>query len=276
MDQILHIKQMSVRFLSVMALCCCLFLIFSCKTTKRIAYFQDIPDSISKDPVLINLATYTEPVILSGDILHITIQTIDTPINGLPNGTGSFSTPNSSVNSSPSLIPPGYPVNKKGMIEIPVLGKINVAGLTTETAHDSIYKRASIYFKDPVVHVRFANFTITVLGEVAKPGSYIFANEKVSVLDALGMAGDLTIYAKRENILLLRNGVDTKHAVRLDLNSSASLYSSYFYLKQGDIIIAEPNKARITASTDGNKTRNYALIASGLSVLIILISRLTF
>ncbi|WP_221394528.1 polysaccharide biosynthesis/export family protein [Dyadobacter sp. NIV53] len=244
---------------------------FSCKTVKRVAYFQDIPDSVSQQPSILNLAVYTEPVILSDDILSITIQTIESPLNGFAN-TISASLPN----SSPSQLFSGYQVNKNGVIEIPVLGKIIVGGLTTAMAQDSVYKRASKYFKEPVVAIRFANFTVTVLGEVAKPGSYNLPNEKTSVLEALGIAGDLTIYARRENVLILRNSTDRKHAVRLDLNSTATFRSPYFYVKQHDIIIVEPNKARITASTDGNKTRNYALIASGLSVLIILISRLTF
>jgi len=254
--------------------CCFLLLIsISCKTTKRIAYFQDIPDSLLSNSYQINLSSYKDLIIRQDDILQITIQTIDSPIDGYLNTSASgFNT----STTMPAHAATGFTVDKTGEIEMPVLGKIKVGGLTTAMIRDSIRLQSSRYFKDPVVNVRLANFSVNILGEVNKPGNYILPNEKVSVMDALAIAGDITVYGRKENILLLRNNADQKNAIRFDLNSSNSLGSPYFYLQQNDIIYVEPNKARIAASTDGNRTRNYALIASGLSVLIILISRLTF
>lgn len=252
---------------------CCFFLlsIFSCKTTKRIAYFQDIPDSLLNNSYPINLSSYKDLIIRQDDLLQITIQTLDSPIDNY------WNTSSSELSTKiPGHAATGFTVDKTGEIEMPVLGKIKVEGLTTAIIRDSIRLRSSRYFKDPVVNVRLANFSVNILGEVNKPGNYVLPNEKVSVIDALAIAGDITVYGRKENILLLRNGTSKKDAVRFDLNSSVSLGSPYFYLQQNDIIYVEPNKAKITASTDGNRTRNYALIASGLSVLIILISRLTF
>src|SRR5690606_28835138 len=169
----------------------------------------------------------------------------------------------------------GVLVDKYGYIELPLAGRIKVGGMTTSQIRDEIKKRALPYYKDPVVNVRLANFKINVLGEVNKPGTYIMPNENVTLLDALGIAGDLTIYAKRENILLIRKHVDKKDFIRFNLNSSDVFNSPYFYLCQGDVIYVEPNKAKI-ATTDGAKIRNYSLLATGASVLIILLTRINF
>jgi polysaccharide export outer membrane protein len=123
-----------------------------------------------------------------------------------------------------------------------------------------------------VVSVRFANFNITVLGEVARPATYVVPNEKVSILDAIGMAGDLTIYGKRENVLLIRDSLGIKKMMRFDLNSTSTLLSPYFYLRQGDVVYVEPAKSKIAAS-DAVKTRNITLLGAGLSLLIVIFSR---
>ncbi|MNR15448.1 SLBB domain protein [compost metagenome] len=123
------------------------------------------------------------------------------------------------------------------------------------------------------MQVRYANFKVTVLGEVARPASYVLPNEKVSLLDALGMAGDLTIFGKRENILLIRDIDGKKEFARLDLNSSQVFNSPFYYLKQNDVIYVEPNKGK-AASLNQARTQTFAVIGTALSVLIVLFSRL--
>jgi polysaccharide export outer membrane protein len=167
----------------------------------------------------------------------------------------------------------GFLVNKEGYIEIPLLGRFYLAGLTTIQAEDSISKRASLYYKLPTVYVRFANFKVTVLGEVLRPGSYIVPNEKATIFDALGYAGDLTIFAKRENALLIRDSGNQTRLVRLNLNSKDIVKSDYFYLKQNDVIYVEPTKAKL-ANLDAVQNKNYAIIGAILSVLIIAGTRL--
>jgi polysaccharide biosynthesis/export protein len=266
--------------ISLFLLGCCLTILVSCNSTKRIAYFQDIPDSIAKDGKLIKSSAFADPVIQPNDILQVSILTLD-PGNDNTNtlGNANASTysvqPSSSNSTAVAQGVPGFLVDKNGYIELPIVGRVKVAGLTTAVARDTIYNRVEEFNQTPVVNVRFANFNITVLGEVNRPAIYTVPNEKVSILDAIGMAGDLTIYGKRNNILLIRDSVGHKQFVRFDLNKSESFTSRYFYMRQGDVLYVEPNKAKINAM-DATRTRNFAIAASALSVLIILLSRINF
>ncbi|WP_223817993.1 polysaccharide biosynthesis/export family protein [Mucilaginibacter rubeus] len=220
---------------------------------------------------------YIEPTIKVDDILNIFIQTID------PQATISINAANVPLSTSGSVstpalntvTPTGYLVNKEGFIELPVLGKLNVLGYTTSQLRDSITKIAAAkYFKDPTVIVRFANFRVNVTGEVLKPGQYVMPNEKVSIIDALAMAGDLTIYGKRENVLLIRENADgTKTPYRVNLTRSDIMSAPYYYLKQNDVIYVEPRKAKSDAN-DASQARYVTIAASLLSILIILATRL--
>ncbi|WPU95610.1 polysaccharide biosynthesis/export family protein [Mucilaginibacter sabulilitoris] len=252
--------------------------IFSCSSTKNIKYFQDIPDSGQMKTIA--KAEYTEPVIQIDDIVTILVQTVD------PLATNSITLGNVPIQSTSSVglgasslnqqISSGYLVNKQGFVDVPILGHIKVVGLTTTQTRELVLAEASKYFKEPTVIVRYANFKISVTGEVAKPGQYTTPNERVSVLDALAMAGDLTIYGKRDNILLVRENADgTKSPYRINLNRSDLMSSAYFYLRQNDIIYVEPNKSKV-AATDINQAKTLAIIGSALSVLIVLFTRINF
>jgi polysaccharide export outer membrane protein len=256
-----------MRFLIPICLVCFIVMCISCRTTKRAAYFQDIPDA-SLRPLILSSASFKEPQIRSGDILKITILGTESAQGGIWQS-AQPATSSERENSSE------YLVDLDGYISFPMVGKIRVKQLTTSMAGDTLQLHLSRFFTEPIVNVRFANFTITVLGEVNKPSSYIVAGEKISLLEALGMAGDLTIFGKRENLLLLRDSCAHTKAIRLDLNTAATIRSPYFYMLPGDVLYIEPNKDKI-ASLDASKTRNYALLASGLSVLIVLLSRFTF
>lgn len=250
--------------------------LFSCNPYKKITYFKNLGDSSSiytqgKD---ITTAKYQPLLIQSDDILQVVISTIDPSANEVFNINQEESTAsNSDVFNMPKRIN-GYLVDKNGNIEVPVLGAFHVAGLTTEQIKNQVLAAASKLLKQPVVNVRLANFTVNVLGEVARPGSYVIDGEKASVLDALGLAGDMTIYGKRENVVLMRteNGTQKKVA-RFNLNNTDLLSSPYFYLRQDDVIYVEPSKAK-AASTDMSATKTYAIAGSVLSVLLIVISRL--
>ncbi|MGY4383054.1 polysaccharide export outer membrane protein [Pedobacter sp. UYP24] len=268
---------MNKRFKSVIVISCLLLstLFFSaCETTKKVAYFQDI--SLAEQSELANTAKFTEPVIQSDDILSISIFTIDPTTNMVVNQTASQAI---STITGPSVAlaatPPtsGFLVDKNGEIDLSVIGKVKVAGLTSYQARDFIKGKAAIVYTNPNVQVRFANFKVTILGEVARPASYVIPNEKVSVLDALGLAGDLTIFGKRENVTLIRDNGGKKEFARLNLNSKEIFNSPYYYLKQNDVLYVEPNKGK-AASLNQARTQTYALVGSALSVLIILITRL--
>ncbi len=248
----------------------------SCSTNHKISYFRDIPDSVFLEARNIRTTIYKDPLVKPSDILQVSILTLDPLINSVlsASNTASYTVqPGNSTNPVGTTSIAGYLVDKNGMIELPVVGKISVSGLKLDAVKDLINEKVSIYYNKPVISVRFANFSITVLGEVAKPATYIVPNEKISILDAIGMAGDLTIFGKRENVLLIRDSLGQKCYVRFDLNSSKTFSSPYFYLQQNDMIYIEPSKAKVIA-TDASKTRNIALIASGLSVLFIVFSRL--
>jgi polysaccharide export outer membrane protein len=148
--------------------------------------------------------------------------------------------------------PIGYRVDSEGYIDMPVLGRVNVMGLSIEQLRDSIHNLvdATGYLKDVNVHVRFVSFRITILGEVNAPGVYTITNTKITILEALGMARDVSVFSNRDNILVIReeNGVRTYG--RLDLKTKDIFESPYYYLKTNDIIYVEPHKSRILGTPD--------------------------
>lgn len=268
-------SRLSLCIVVNILLCTTLFT-SSCTSNKKIAYFQNLPDSAYQSARAIANLTYTNPLIQSNDLLQVTILTLDPQVNTVlaaGNTTAYSIQPGSSTSPVAPTQVSGLLVDNEGVVELPIVGKVKVAGLTTAIARDTIHNRVAQYYNNPVVNVRFANFSITVLGEVARPATYVVPNEKVSILDAIGMAGDLTIYGRRENILLIRDSLGQKTYTRFNLNSAKTFMSPYFYLKQGDMVYVEPGKSKI-AATDAVKTRNITLLASGLSLLFVIFSRL--
>jgi len=249
-----------------------LLLLFSSCSVKKIVYFNDLPADTTR--ILKQAAAFTEPVIQSDDILSITIQTLDPTTAAVANQAVAVQAVGaSSATNVGSQVISGFLVDKDGYVHMALIGKVEVRGLTTYQARERITTLASQYYKDPTVQVRFANFKVTVLGEVTRPATYTVPNEKVTVLDALGLAGDMTIYGKRENVLLVRDQGNEKELIRLNLNDSDMLQSPYFYLRQNDVIYVEPGKAK-AAANNAARTQTYAIIGSILSVLIIAVSRL--
>jgi len=248
-------------------------LLASCETTKKVAYFQDISPAAQSG--LANAAKFTEPVIQADDILSISIFTMDPTTNMVVNQVGAQATNSTNPTAALTATPAtgGFLVDKNGEIDLSIVGRIKVAGLTTFQARDLIKEKASQVYKEPNVQVRYANFKVTVLGEVGRPASYVVPNERVSVLDALGLAGDLTIFGKRENVLLIRDINGKKEFARLDLNSAEIFNSPFYYLKQNDVLYIEPNKGK-AASLNQARTQTFAVIGTALSVLIVLFTRL--
>jgi len=250
---------------------CILLFITACSSTKNVPYFQD---AILADSGITNSAVFMEPTIQPDDILSISIFTIDPKTGALINQVASQAIQNLNAPTGISVAPTinGFLVDKNGDIELAVIGKVNLLGLTTFKARDLIREKANKDFTDPSVQVRFANFKVTILGEVSRPATYTVPNEKVTVLDALGLAGDLTIFGKRENVLLIRDNNGKKELKYLNLNSVDLFNSPYFYLKQNDVIYVEPNKGK-AASLNSARVQTIGLIGTALSVLIVLFSR---
>ena len=253
------------------------FFVISCSTEKKVKYFADIPDSGQLKTIV--TTPYLDPKIQGDDILTIIVSTTDltaTQSINLGNVAVSGLSPSvSSVASGPPVVS-GYLVNKEGNVELPILGKINLLGLSTGEAAEVIRKRAENFYKEPSVIVRYANFKVTVTGEVARPSIYVMPSEKVTILDALSIAGDLTIYGKRDNILLLRENADgSKIPYRINLTNTHLIDEPYYYLRQNDYIYVEPSKSKV-AATDVQQTRNIAILSSIVTVLVVVISRISF
>ena len=246
----------------------------SCVNYKSIPYFTNLNDSTRVTQL--GETIFKSPIIRPDDILNISIQTLEPNIDQLVNsgniivsGVGNSITPNNNQGQSIS----GYLVDKNGEISFPYLGRIKIEGLTTIQARELLISSLSKYLKDPIVSVRFVNFKITVLGEVARPSAYSIATEKVSVLDAIGLAGDLTIHGKRENVLLIRKRGDVNISARLNLNSKDILSSPYFYLEPNDVLYIEPNRIKI-ANSDERQIRYFSVATSTLTVILLFIIRI--
>lgn len=264
-------NSLLVRLFIVLAFFSTLIL-SSCVLTKKSVYFTDIPDTARLRELV--PAEFKDPIIQSDDILNITIQTIDPQSTSVVNQLSSLPAVGiSSASPIGAQTISGFLVDKTGNVTIPMLGTMKLIGLTTTQAKELIQQKASLYFKEPTVQVRFANYKVTVIGEVNRPATYTVPNEKVTILDALGLAGDLTIYGRRDNVLLIRDASGEKQLVRLNLNSTDIFKSPYFYLRQNDVIYVEPGKGKI-AATNAARTQTIAIISSALSVLIVLLTRI--
>jgi len=254
---------------------------FSCMTTpKSIVYFQDLDKYRQNQRMASDSGTY-EPIIKKYDELLITVaapvldqETVaqfNPPMTayltpGIKGETGV-----ASVQQSPVI--QTYIVDRNGTINFPVIGQIPLAGLTLSQAVDHLTKAVSNYLKDPVINLKIMSFKVIVLGEVMRPGPITVNQEKISILDAIGAAGDLTIFGNRKNVLLIRENNDgSLNYIRFDLTSSDLFTSPYYYLQQNDKIIVEPNKTR---QSDGKFGAADGFRLSVISMLIGVVSIIT-
>jgi polysaccharide export outer membrane protein len=266
----MNININGIKTLKVSLLVAIVALTSSCMSNKKIAYFQDIQGV--DQAKLENAAKFTEPVIQTDDILSINVFTLNPQTGVVVNQAASNPLLGGNTNTAAAAQQStGFLVDRNGDIELSLIGKIRVAGLTTYQARELVREKVSKDYKDPNVQLRFANFKVSVLGEVGTPSTYTLPNEKVSILDALSMAGDLTIYGKRENVLIVRDNEGKKEFARLNLNSSEIFNSPFYYLKQNDVIYVEPNKARVSTNNAG-QVQTIGIITSILSVLVLTVS----
>lgn len=250
----------------------------SCSTPAHITYFQDLRPGESEQQVV----AATEIKVRPADKLSIIVNSRDPLLSDL------FNLPISSrqvgqaargmSTSSTSQGVSGYTVDEQGMIDFPVLGKIKVAGMNREEIAAFIKGEllAKNLIKDPVVTVEYMNLCISVLGEVASPGRYAIDRDKVTLLDAISMAGDLTIYGKREKVLVLREEEGVQHVYGVNLCSAEHLYTSpVYYLRQNDVVYVEPNSVRARQATvNGNNVRSTSFwlsLASLLTTIAVLV-----
>ncbi|NEM97259.1 polysaccharide biosynthesis/export family protein [Pontibacter burrus] len=245
-------------------------------TPRNLAYFSDLQQQTEKAEEIKNSRI---PKIQPDDILSITVTSISPEANAIFNRgevvetSNAIPNYNNAGNTPPSnLYREGYLVNEDGYVNFPVLGKIKVAGLTNSEATEKFTSELNAHVKDPIVNIRHLNFKVTVVGEVNRPSTFTIPTQKLNILEALGMAGDMTAFGKRENVLVIREVDGVRKMIRLNLNSSEVLNSPYFYLQQNDVVYVEPDRMKeVQASAN---TRSLSIIAAAASIASIFIARL--
>ena len=233
----------------------------SCVSNKKIAYLQN--DVIDQSKISNVYKTIFKP----DDLLQITISSDDTEsVRSFNLPSVVFSSTSNSVVGQPRLLP--YLIDKEGNIDFPVLGKLKIGGLTRDEVISLLRNKLSPeYVKNPNINIRITNFKINVLGDVARPGTYTIPNERVTILDALSLAGDLNISGKRENVLVIREEGNLKKEYRVDLRTKNLYKSPVFYLQQNDNIYVEHNYARIQSASSNSNTSLFISI-TGLIITI--------
>ena len=257
-----------VRKLICAAFIALAFFCTSCTSTQKVIYFNNI-----KDTTITSANIGLEPVIQKNDILSITVSSLN-PQASLIFNTPNISSANANTSSGATSQASGYLVNADGYIQFPILGNIKAEGLTKLQLKDTITNKLieQKLLMDPIISIRYLNFRVTVLGEVAQPTVVSVPSEKINIFEAIGLAGDLTIYAKRDNVLLIREEEGKKVVRRLDLNSNTIFTSPYYYLKSNDIVYAEPNKEKIANNSQVRQL--LPVILSALSFITIVVDRI--
>jgi len=238
-----------------------IFLCISCASKQDVVYYQNI-DNLNTQH---NSNSY-EIKIQPDDLLMI-IVSADDPEVAIPFNLKSYST---ATNNRQDIIRGQetvqlYLVDQSGNIEFPVLGKLKIGGLTRTEALKLLQDRIGVYIKSPIVNLRIMNFKVSLQGEVNLPGTYSIASERITLIEALSMAKDLTIYGKRDNILVIREINGVKSYNRVDITKSDFINSPFYYLTQNDVVYVEPNKTRVNSSAVGPNT---SVIISAVSILV--------
>lgn len=220
-----------------------IFIFTSCVSSKEVVYLNNLSDSANSS--LTHAKTDFESPIQKNDVLSIVVGGSN-PEDLVALNSGSGYLPGVSA-VGPTLKSIGYLVEADGKIQFPFLGKVQAEGLTRLQLEDTLTNRLKEYTKNPVVNVKFLNYGYSVLGEVTRPGRYEMDNERTTILDALGMASDMTIFGKRDNVLVIREVNGKREFGRLDLLSKSIFKSPYFYIKTNDVIYVEPETTKFVA-----------------------------
>lgn len=247
-------------------------LLSGCVSTRDAVYFNNIGSAEIKGRM-----ESLEPVLQANDLLSITISSLNPAASEVFNASSNSAMRGMANATAQSTVAPviGYLVDQEGNVQLPLLGKTRAAGLTKKDFQEGIRNQLvqKKLLVEPVVDIRYLNYKISVLGEVARPSVLTVPNEKITLLEALGLAGDLTIYASRKNVLLIREENGVKKLSRIDLTTNELFTSPYYYLKSNDIIYVEPNKAKIQSAS--NVRQWLPVVFSGLTIVVIALDRLT-
>lgn len=252
--------QLSIFLLSIT------LLTTSCVSKKKVLYFQDI-EVINDNPANTNYNISIRP----NDLLTINVSALN------PEAVAAFNQPVLQRPSTTGAVQTiqqlqTYLVSVDGTIEFPLIGSIKLTGMTRTAATEYLKELLTEYVKNPIVNIRILNFKISVLGEVSRPGTFNIEDERVTILEALGLAGDMTIFGDRENVKVIREINGVKSYGELDFTSAGLIDSPFYYLQQNDVVIVSPNKAQIQSSSFNRNTSVFISIAG---IIISVISVLT-
>jgi polysaccharide export outer membrane protein len=258
MNCIFLFKRTSLFFLAL--------ILFSCASRKDVVYYQDIDNA----PLQEKTNSY-EIKVQPDDLLMIIVSASDPEI-AAPFNLSTFTAVNPNkqdvIGSQTTQL---YLVDANGFIDFPVLGRLKVSGMPTSQVLKLLKDKISEYIKSPIINLRIMNFKISVQGEVTLPGTYTISSERVTLIEALSMAKDLTIYGKRDNILIIREIDGVKTYNRVDITKAGFMNSPFYYLAQNDVVYVEPNKNKVNGSAVGPNTGVIISITSLLITLITLI-----
>lgn len=240
-------------------------LLFSCAPRKDSVYYQNI-DSLATQEKSNSYEIKIQP----DDLLMIIVSS-DDPETAIPFNLSTISVPSAgTVNAAQGqLTMQSYLVDSGGIIDFPVLGKLKVGGLSRTEVMQLLEAKIAKYIKNPIINLRLMNFKISVQGEVTLPGTYSVSSDRITLIEAISMAKDLTIYGKRNNILVIRELNGVKSYNRVDITKADFINSPFYYLAQNDVVYVEPNKTRINGAAVGANT---GVIISITSLLITLVT----
>ena len=244
---------------------CLLFvvLISSCASRKDVIYMQDA----SNFETLIDKNSFTTKFKVDDEI-SIFVSTLN------PEPSAPFNLYRGSTENGARPEQVNYLIDKEGEIDFPVIGKIKVVGLSPEEVRVMLREKLSPYLKDPIINIRLTNFTVTILGEVNRPGQYPVTGERITIFEALGLAGDATIKGRRDNVLVTRDFDGAKVYHRVDLTKKEVLNSPVYYLTQNDVVYVEQNKSAVASSSlDTRANLTVTIISTLITSAIILITR---
>jgi polysaccharide export outer membrane protein len=242
--------------------------IFSCANKKNLVYFQNGSNNSSTNTF--------DPKLKIDDLLNITVLCADENSNKLFNHPSTISASSSSSNrgyTNGNAALSGYLIDSNGEILFPIVGKIKLDGLSRSEACKIIQETISQYIKNPIVSVQILNFKVTVLGDVKNPGTFLIPNERITLLEAIGLAGDLNITGLRNNVLIIRETNGEKKQFRVDLTKNDLFSSEIYFLTQNDVIYVEPNKSKINSSAVSTSAGIFISVASLIITTINVISK---